>query len=690
MMNCVKNSLIAAALLFSSLHLGIACAVQSNGEEISAQVVPDVVSTDTDSSSNPHQAVASIQPVKVDILLVIDDNSSMCQERVQLAKGFRTFADGLGILFDLDVRIAVTTSDAAEERGKFAYKPGQALPYMCVEARDVACTITDVPPGDVCAQTLGPGWGCIASESITADSVTNYNGSVNTRCEFHCKNDSECVAQFCPGPDDSGETSDTVATDCSSTCYPSPTALPGSGGCLHEVDVASCPAGPLSFLTNENLNLFECLISHSQSDLIGGTIDEGLKAAWLALSADGPNATQASQFLRDDAYLYLIFISDSDDSSIDPDFCSSAWQCENDADCGGVATCTLDAGLSDILGQPTSTCCGMIENKHFFTAGLYGEYQGPEHHACAYDLECSDCETVADCNEGWACRAVASLAFPETQVHKCRPARFALEAYDSYQTQEGAPLYSLAPVAGYVEKLRSLKSDPSKILIAVVAGDALVKPSDAESLISPACLANKDLPLCRAYAASKSTADPACLADPSSAGCADFYTAKQACVRECFIASQGNLELPSGKYSTVCNSNWGGAVLGSRYLRLVEMFGDQATFANACAPESLSHVFQTITDQLFRRAARFCLPLTPGPDQTLVITQIVAPASDAPADPVSTVLVQGPLGTGDYNIEAAPTECCEPDSSGQCTGSQQAVVLHHGPTPSTTFAVSVE
>jgi len=61
--------------------------------------------------------------------------------------------------------------------------------------------------------------------------------------------------------------------------------------------------------------LFTCMASVGAVQTLCGSQEQGLLAAWMALDKNGENKEQAKVFLRDDAYLLIIVISDEDDCS---------------------------------------------------------------------------------------------------------------------------------------------------------------------------------------------------------------------------------------------------------------------------------------------------------------------------------------------------------------------------------------
>jgi hypothetical protein len=84
------------------------------------------------------------KPAKLDVLWVIDDSPSMCQEQQALATSFRTFLEVFQRFTSIDMRVAVTSTNVCVKdprkpdeavRGKFLYSPATAFPPDCVQSR---------------------------------------------------------------------------------------------------------------------------------------------------------------------------------------------------------------------------------------------------------------------------------------------------------------------------------------------------------------------------------------------------------------------------------------------------------------------------------------------------------------------------------------------------------------------------
>ena len=92
----------------------------------------------------------------------------------------------------------------------------------------------------------------------------------------------------------------------------------------------------------------------------------------------------------------------------------------------------------------------------------------------------------------------------------------------------------------------------------------------------------------------KGAANPSCVEAPDMAGCEPYLEARQACARECYVASVSDPTNPMAKMSYICAWDGGRASWGSRYLRLAEMFGDDGIALGICAPDGFGPVMQRL------------------------------------------------------------------------------------------------
>ena len=358
-------------------------------------------------------------------------------------------------------------------------------------------------------------------------------------------------------------------------------------GCAPMPATNSCPANLPTFIENSQLSLLPCLATPDYVQAYQPQMEQGLRMAWLALDKDGPNCVQADAFLRPDALLILVFLSDEDDCSIDEQFCSPSYGCDSNADCPVGATCQVDEYFSQMMGKEMKLCCGVTKKDYYNRCSLLGDYKGLEHHNCAYDLNCQDCSSDDDCEYGWYCK----------QGKKCRPEYYSFTNSASCQNPPGTPIHALAPVDQYFASFALLKANPGMVFVVAVTGDGLAIADNSASLVSQACLDNVVLEGCQVYLQAAQSASPECQNQPKSPGCEDFLAAKKACIADCYMASFGD-QSPGGKLTYVCSGDLGTAQLGSRYVQLAQAFGSHGGAASLCSPGAADAAFQAIVEML--------------------------------------------------------------------------------------------
>jgi len=623
--------------------------------------------------------------IELDFLWVIDNSPSMSSEQYALSRSFGEFVEKLEkYLANIDIRLAVTTTDAIGNCGQFMNTPAKEYPPAAYESVRHPCL-----GNEDCVKKFGGGWEC---KPYPADKMYNKNRSVNSYCTKRCDTAGDCCAEFCfadvCGEDQTclkSQCQDAPVADCTYECK-----HPGEdiAGCLRPPDTADCPSSLPRFLTMNTLDRFKCLALVPVDQTMNTNIEQGLKAAWLSLNPAGPNGEQVKSFLRDDAYLVVVFVTDEDDCSVDPDFSSPSFACEDDGDCPGSAcgqaACRTDVGFSQFSGQAMKVCSGAIKKDYYNNCSLLGDYEGDAHHELAYHPGKADCSADDDCDYGWAC-----------SKGKCRPDMFGLPGYSSYAQPAGSPLHSLTPVAEFYSQLRSLKSDPAKVLVAAIVGDGMPRGQGSKeekeepSLISNACLDDGKLMGCQAYKAVLGTASDACRKQPDGEGCEDVFSAKLDCIRDCYIAAKGNLKQPTvAKNSYVCLNEYGAADFGSRYLELVEMFGPNGKSANLCGGEGIVPALETIAELIIRRVTKICLPSEVKEGEALVVL-MHKPAADGSVTTVQ--LKEGDAeGAGDFRVESPTQACCFPDEKGECTGTLKAITFNQILDPEASIEVRYE
>jgi len=419
------------------------------------------------------------------------------------------------------------------------------------------------PPGSA---PLGPG--CQGAEEC---------------CHLLCHNvecglDESCIQQRCA----EGE-----PESCPLACEPVPEDRGAQHCSLNEEVLLCSEAGSLS-------DWFRCRACEAQGNLpMSVTMEQAFRAAWESLRPTSTTAGSVASALREDAYLLIAFVSNRDDCTLDEQFAAPTATCLTDTDCGSpYSKCVLDVRMSQILGKESKLCTGQILLDYVRDCPVLGEYKGKTHHACAYDLECADCATDADCDYGWHCE----------NGRKCRPFMFGLGVCSSYQVPAGAPVFSLAPVAEYYARFRSLKDDPGKVLVAVIAGDT-VTSEPGRGGVSPACLASSSIPSCEEYSTLDATQRSECESQPDQAQCAEAEALMVQCMRDCFVTTNWP---PDGKVQTtepMCSGKTGAADLGSRYIALAKMFGPNGLTGNVCTPTDYLAVLTMGVNRVLERAS---------------------------------------------------------------------------------------
>jgi hypothetical protein len=210
---------------------------------------------------------------KIDFLFVIDNSGSMCEEQENLTENFTSFSNFLFVELgaSADYRIAVTSTDLHPEdgdRGRFKREP--APPEPSLNCQDPVTGQPKAPDTEECVALLEAGELPLIIES-------GSDGNIGTNCS-------------------------------------------------QAPDPQACAQQDLE-------RKFRCLATLGTS---GDGFEKGLEAIRLALSCDGPNAehfqqccrdgqydpaceiaegNQEPRFLRPDAILVVILVSDEDDCS---------------------------------------------------------------------------------------------------------------------------------------------------------------------------------------------------------------------------------------------------------------------------------------------------------------------------------------------------------------------------------------
>lgn len=462
------------------------------------------------------QQKASVgERIKIDFLWVIDNSTSMCEEQVALTRNFSKFTETLQGSVNIDARVAVTTMDMQcdtanpninSSKGVFSQKAATGFPPSCF-----AKVISQCEEDSEC-NTLGDvgQWKC-KPHLTSSTCMVNPNGTVNTFCQRQCLSDQECQDKF-------GDPDYICAK---------PSGNPDDYGCLLPPPTNGCPAQMPAFLEGDNLDLFECLATVGVNQLKCFKYEQGLNAALDALDVTGPNPDQAKAFLRDDAYLVIIFVSDEDD-------------------------CSVPSGK-----------------------GLHEDF---------YD----NCATLGDTDQ---------------------------------------PDGKLEPVTHFINRFKSFKSDPTKVIVAAIAGD-------------------------------------------STSGDASDQVAD----RELYMESKGHKK-DCYHQTYICHSSVGKADWGSRYLELAEGFGLNGIFTNICDEEGIGPALAQIAETIIRVVNKICLPKPVLAADSLVVVKYYS-------DGTQRLLVEG--DDADYKVVPGGDECKIGDTN------MPALSFSEQPKPGEKFSITYQ
>lgn len=580
------------------------------------------------------QEAGTGDPVKIDFLWVMDNSASMCDEQVALAENFKSFTGQLTEQFELDARLAVVTMDMLcppdnpeikASNGEFSRIPATNFPPSCQRRVRKICT-TDDDCANLDCQQFGncdePGEWICEQKSPLPMCMTHPNGSINTECKRRCASDEECQAVF---------------QDERYFCQ-QPSGNQADWGCVLPPQTSECPTEMPAYLDSTNLDLFPCAATVGVNQLKCYAYEQGLASAYGALNPTGPNKEQSKDFLRDDAYLVIVFVSDEDDCSADNE-----------------------------IGEDYHDQCALLD--------------------------------IVDKGAG---------------------------------SPKGGPLVD---VSTFVNRFKSLKADPSRVIVAAIAGDAVPpSPEEYESEIAPKCFTcsrtqsgcdvywdtgSKDfrhacealtceggfcggdeaLGSCTSDAncanecqtptgevvshADFNGQDPrcTCVDNPRDFDASDYTEASgtdeigtralfaqqlQLCQRTQYIDSKAN---PFDCHNTtyVCEAKAGIADYGTRYWELTERFGSNGIFTNICDDEGFQPALDAIGGIIIRIVNKVCLPKPVSDTDTLVITKTVVdpvtgqPVMDASGNPQIVTLERaaeaGELLTGQFKVIAGGEDC---------------------------------
>jgi hypothetical protein len=484
------------------------------------------------------KSLSNTDPVKLDFLWVIDHSTSMCQEQRELAAGFTSFVKNLESLGTIDAQMAVVTvqqapdpagttdTSSVKKVGAFLHSAAKTFPAQCIERVTVPCasdnqcgkssfefTYANKTASSLCPAAATATFANASAGNLTwkctkpslASNIANSNCSINAFCESRCKSDAECRATFEPK---------VAVTQQKMICY-APGGDASIAGCMYPPDTSTCP-------TADKLP---------------------------AVLKSRPNPTDAT--VKGNLDLFRCIASPGISSTTEAGFeggLRSAWMA---LDPFGP-NCPRDA-----KGEMTADC----QFKQLVRDDAYL--------VIVFISDADDCSVRLDL-------PMASNASYKTEITGFSTGTCALKGDQVggnpvLNTALGAPTFNnfVAPVGDFVNRFRTLKSDPSRVMVAAITGDAVPIAGTAAAI------------------AAQLTTDRI-----------EFYKSSV----KPFFSSQSPY---------VCAGARGSADYGSRYLTLVQAFRENGVAFNICSGSDFGPALTQVSDLVLRRVVKVCLPHPP-------------------------------------------------------------------------------
>lgn len=319
-------------------------------------------------------------------------------------------------------------------------------------------------------------------------------------------------------------------------------------------------------------------------------------------------ACQNTKLLRPDGYLVMVFVSDDDDCSMHLELhphdknvmTKEIWekcQVHGDSVLGNRALaeghCEFKRDKSEATG--TAMYCPSDCLVGSTTKTPKGLLKCPN--GCK-----KDSKERADCLE----KAMAQMDEFDQETTKNHSYKSPMEHLAGWQ---------FAPVSDFVNRFKSLKDDPAKVIVAAITGDT----SYGESPYDDAALQQQHRDRVNFYHAMKKDVGP-------------------------------------GQAPYVCLGERGEASYGSRYVALADAFRDNGVNFNICKGSSFGPALRGIAEQILKRVVKICLPQPPEVDQAGDLLIKVMHTRDG-----KSVELKRVDGTGDplalqYSIQSS-TDC---------------------------------
>ena len=329
------------------------------------------------------------------------------------------------------------------------------------------------------------------------------------------------------------------------------------------------------------------------------------------------DACQNTRLLRPDGYLVLVFVSDDDDCSMHLDIhphdstsiTKEIWekcQIHNDSLIGNrdlaEGHCEYRRGKSEAMGTAMYCPSDCIAGSTTKTSdGL---------------LKCANgCKPES--SQQLACLAKATAQMEVFDKEKLGYYKYKNDPNSAFKEQLAG--WQFAPVGEFVNRFKSLKDDPTKVIVAAIVGDSMHE--DAKAVTDAKVASAVDLQQHRDRV--------------------NFYRSMK-------------VDVGPGQAPYICLGERGEASYGSRYVQLAEAFRDNGVTFNICSGSDFGPALRGIAEQILKRVVKLCLPAPPETSDDGVLLLKVTHKRDGNVTELERADADDKSGVLRYRVEASP------------------------------------
>ncbi len=286
-------------------------------------------------------------------------------------------------------------------------------------------------------------------------------------------------------------------------------------------------------------------------------------------------ACQATRLMRQDGYLVLVFVSDDDDCSMHLNIhphdktkmTKEIWekcQIHNDSLIGNRALAEGHCEFKQAKSEGGAKSKAMWCPEDCVTGSKKKTPDGLD-------------KCKKGCKEG-SKEQVECQAKADAQIEFFDKEKQSFYKYKS--NKEHLAGWQFAPVSEFVNRFKSLKDDPAKVIVASIAGDTKYENTKAKT--------SKDF---------------------------EAVEAQKNCDRVEFYHAMKK-DVGPGQAPNICLGKRGEASYGSRYIQLAEAFRENGVTFNICKGSDFGPALRGIAEQILKRVVKICLPAPPETDES--------------------------------------------------------------------------